>query len=293
MYQVLVMDLRIVDDQLWQAVSARLDTVAKSPAAIAIRESRFWEKKRPKHLLTGLVCCGSCGNPLTNVGRDYLRCTRADKGGTCSNNQGVRRSLLEKTVLTALQKNLMHPDLVREFISAFQEEMNKERNEAEVERKHAERKLAEVNRQLDGLITAIAEGFRAPGLQQKLDTLESEKARLAALVKAPPVSPVRLHPGIADSWSKRIGELKTLLENDDTRSEAIEIIRSLVERINVHPRGNGHFELEIVGEIAKMVEVALEAEPNSKNKKTALHEAERRSVKVVAGARFELTTFRL
>ncbi|MCP8937384.1 hypothetical protein NK718_02560 [Alsobacter sp. SYSU M60028] len=35
-----------------------------------------------------------------------------------------------------------------------------------------------MQRQLDGLITAVAEGYRAPGLQARLDTLEVEKTQL-------------------------------------------------------------------------------------------------------------------
>jgi hypothetical protein len=42
-----------------------------------------------------------------------------------------------------------------------------------------------------------------------------------------------------------------------------------------------------------MVEVALASEGGSANKKTALWDAERRSVKVVAGAGFEPAAFRL
>ena len=38
-----VPDLRIVDEDLWDSVSARLRQVAASPTAVAIRNGRFWE----------------------------------------------------------------------------------------------------------------------------------------------------------------------------------------------------------------------------------------------------------
>ena len=288
-----VPDLRIIDDALWQAVSGRLNDIAQSPTAVAIRGSQFWQKKRPKHFLTGLTCCGSCGHPLVNTGRDYLRCTRADKGGTCTNTRGIRRTILEDIVLTSLQKNLMHPDLVQEFVTAFQIEINKERNDADADRRQSERQLANINRQLDGLITAIADGLRAPGLQQRLDTLEEEKARITSLLNAPQVSPVRLHPGIANSWARRIAELRHFLDQDDTRTEATEIIRSLIERVTVHPREDGSFEIELEGELTRMIEVSLDTERGPKNKKTTLADAERRSVLVVAGARNPLCRTRV
>ena len=54
----------------------------------------------------------------------------------------------------------------------------------------------------------------------------------------------------------------------------------LVERVSISPAENG-LEVEIVGEIAKMVELGIE----NKAKRAALDETMTRSVKVVAGTR--------
>jgi DNA invertase Pin-like site-specific DNA recombinase len=48
-------ELRIVEDALWQAVAARLEEAEHSPRVRKLRASRFWERRRPGHLLTGLV----------------------------------------------------------------------------------------------------------------------------------------------------------------------------------------------------------------------------------------------
>ena len=69
--------LRIVDDALWQAVAARLEEAERSPRVRKLRASRFWERRRPGHLLTGLVRCGSCGGRVTAVGGAYLACAAA------------------------------------------------------------------------------------------------------------------------------------------------------------------------------------------------------------------------
>jgi site-specific DNA recombinase len=150
-----VPELRIVEEELWERARSRLDAIAQSPTAVAIRQSRFWEKRRPRHILTGLVVCGKCSHPLAAVGRDYLRCAQADRNGLCDNRRGVRRKILEDLVLQALQKNLMRPDLVAEFIRAFHEETNADLAAAGQERDAARHRLDQVQRQLDGLITAI------------------------------------------------------------------------------------------------------------------------------------------
>jgi site-specific DNA recombinase len=287
-----VPELQIVDEALWERVSSRLNAIAQTPAAVAIRESRFWERRRPRHILTGLAVCGRCGHPLAAVGQDYLRCAQSDRNGLCDNRRGVRRKILEDIVLEALQKNLMHPDLVAEFIRGYQMEVNAERAGEEQERLAVSRRLGQVNRQLDGLITAISEGLRGGGLQDRLSALESERTRLEDSLRKPQPSPVRLHPYLAESYRRRVADLAKHLNCEDGRTEALEIVRGLIERVAVQAAEGGGFKIEIVGELASMVDVALSPDGGAQ-RKTALRDAERRSVKVVAGAGFEPAAFRL
>ena len=289
-----VPDLRIVDDELWAAVAGRLTDIAASPTAQAIKAGRFWEKRRPKHVLTGLAVCGCCGHPLAAVGQDYLRCSRAHRNGLCTNRTGVKRGVLEDIVIGALQHNLMAPELVAEFISAFHAEVNASRGEADVERRRAEKRKGEIERQLDGLITAIAEGLRSPGLQQRLDALEAERRQIDTTLAAPAPSPVRLHPNLAELYRKKVRALHEALRDPRTQAEALEIVRSLIEQVIVRPAAGGGVEVELVGEIASMVEVAMTPErKNAAREGAALDERARRSVKVVAGTGFEPATFRL
>jgi hypothetical protein len=93
------------------------------------------------------------------------------------------------------------------------------------------RELEEVNRKLRGLIEAIAEGLRAPGLQAKLDELESRKAALEAeLAAAPPPAP-RLHPNLAEIYRRKVADLQAALAEPGTQTEALEILRGLIERV--------------------------------------------------------------
>ena len=86
-----VPELRIVDDELWQAVQARLTAMRQSPGVSKAIASAFWKQRRPRHLLTGLARCGVCGKPLAAVGRDYLACGAARRQGTCDNRRAIRR----------------------------------------------------------------------------------------------------------------------------------------------------------------------------------------------------------
>jgi len=180
----------------------------------------------------------------------------------------------------------MAPELIKEFIAEFHREVNRFSRDREVNLGLQRRELEEVNRKLAGLIEAIAEGLRASGLQAKLDELESRKAMLEAkLAAAPPPAP-RLHPSLAEIYRCKVADLQTALADPNTQTEALEILRGLIERVVLHPAENG-FEIELIGEIAAMVDLGAQAKAAAP-KGVAVPEAYRRSVKVVAGVRNHL-----
>jgi site-specific DNA recombinase len=59
-----VPDLRIVDDELWAAVKQRQASIRESEGVSKARATRFWERRAARHLMTGLVYCGSCGGRM-------------------------------------------------------------------------------------------------------------------------------------------------------------------------------------------------------------------------------------
>lgn len=188
-----VPEMRIVGDNLWEAVKQRQGEIEADPRVKAIKKTRFWEKRRKKHLLTGLAFCGTCGGPLATVGRDYLACSAARKLGTCSHKQSIRRNVLEDAVLGLLRQRLMQPDAVATFVKSFSEAANAETGALEAARARLQSERDKAARKLNGFYDAIAEGFRTPGLQAKLEELEAQIADLDGKLSEPAPSPVRLH----------------------------------------------------------------------------------------------------
>jgi DNA invertase Pin-like site-specific DNA recombinase len=97
--------LRIVDQELWETVQARLGEIRSSPKTAKLIASGFWLQRRPRHLLTGKAFCGRCGGPLAAVGKDYLACAAARGKGTCANRKGIRRDALSSTSWRPANRN--------------------------------------------------------------------------------------------------------------------------------------------------------------------------------------------
>ena len=232
-----VPELRIVDEDLWARVAARLGRHRRLAGRAKLSRGRLLGEApaqahpdRPRRL--------RLLRPSARGGR--ARTTCAARGRTATASARTRRAFAAPRAggdrHRRLQHNLMQPDLVAEFIAAFHAEVNRSRGEAEHERRRHEKRLAEVEQQLDGLITAIAEGLRSPGLQARLDALETrEGRRSSATLAAPAPSPVRLHPNLAELYRQKVAALHEALHREETRAEALEILRGLIEQVVVQP----------------------------------------------------------
>jgi hypothetical protein len=148
---------------------------------------------------------------LASVGRDYLACSAARGRGTCTNRNSIRRAPLEELIVQGLRQRLLAPELVEKFVTAFHEDVNRRRRDEAATRIGKDRELAEITRKLDRLIEALIEGYRARGLQQKLDDLGARKAALEQELTADPPPPVRLHPNFAQVYRGKVERLHEAL----------------------------------------------------------------------------------
>jgi site-specific DNA recombinase len=63
--------------------------------------------------------------PLAAVGKDYFTCAAGPSQGTCSNKRNMRRPDRKTLILDGRKDRLMAPELVKEFIAEFHQEVNR------------------------------------------------------------------------------------------------------------------------------------------------------------------------
>lgn len=145
----------------------------------------------------------------------------------------VRRPILERQVLVALERRLMRPELVAAFCAAFIAEWNRMAAEISAGAATRKRELQALEQKIANLIGAIEDGLRDPGVRQRLDDLRARQRLLleeqrSTTTPAPPA----LHPNIGQAYAARVANLREALDADDAE-EVLEAARALIDRVVV------------------------------------------------------------
>ncbi|OUL65364.1 resolvase [Acetobacter senegalensis] len=287
-----VPELRIIEQDLWDAVKARQSKTTWSQKSRGTGTHPLNALQRPTHLLTGLIKCGCCGGGFSMISKHHLGCSTARNKGTCENRLTLRRDVLEKSVLNGLQTQMMDPALFKEFCDEFTREVNRLRMEKGADLVALKSELPKIERELDKAVQAILDGFASSALKTRMEQLEARKAEIEARLAEAPSPPPLLHPNMAELYRQKIATLHDSLQNEATGTQAREAIRSLITRIRLLPE-NGMLGIFLEGDLAAMLVFAT-------NKKNAMHHPDAGVLdkflmqdSMVAGAGFEPAAFRL
>ena len=174
--RVEVPHLRIVSDDLWQAVRARMDRVS--------RQSKP-KRKLPlnmvvhnQHALTGWVRCGVCGGgkSIANASRYVCNNNRFER--VCRNSRGTREPVLLDAVFGALLTRLSSgPDLRPQLVRVFAQQMDR----SDELRTEASKIAEQIERYLDAIGAGIEKDkaiARILDLQAQQKDVEEELSRV-------------------------------------------------------------------------------------------------------------------
>lgn len=222
-------------------------------------------QRRPRYLLSGLLKCGSCGAGMGSNGKDSsgrirIRCSAAIESASCPEPKTFYLDTVESAVLTGLADELRHPKVIAEYVRTYHAERKRLAADCDRKRARLERRLGELNREIDRVVDAIAKGLGDPAiLGPKSTVLGEERKKVARELSeaTPPSESVALHPAMLARYEGQLTRLQVALasgvRNGD--SECSEAIRDLVETVTVFRDNSreGGVQVEIAGRLTALL----------------------------------------
>ncbi len=219
---------------------------------------------------------------MTIINRERYYCSATRERGTCDSTVGIKATDLENRVLTGIKDTLLgNEDPIDAFVTESKAEVARLRRQRGTRERQSPKELNKVNTAIKRCLTFITEGDGDPGLvRDELKVLEARKRDLEHSIKSThEEAAVEIHPNMADLYRKKVMELQSLLSDDTSRPQAMELIRSMIERIEVHiGEERGKPNAILVGALAQ---IPAFTQPS----KTAASGGDGGRVLMVAGAR--------
>ncbi|MDE0149983.1 MAG: recombinase family protein [Rhodospirillaceae bacterium] len=284
-----VPELRIVDDELWQAAKVRQGEIsekyATSIAATRAAQANYLNSThRPRYLLSGLLECGVCGGSYAKRGQDRYACSNYIMSGSCSNSRTIRRVEIEERVMAGLREKLMAPEAAAEAMQAYAEETNRLNRERRASGATDRKELADIEKKIATMLDVIEDGGYARGMMDRMRELEARQDEIAERLSAAPVDLPDIHPNIAIVYRRKVERLAEALADPRDRDEAADAIRGLIERIVLTPgEKRSSMNAALHGDLGTILEWA----GNGSGKGVTDTPKSGMSVSVVAGAGFE------
>jgi site-specific DNA recombinase len=225
--------LHIVDDETFRAAQAVKVERRRDATPAAAQKARA-----PKRVFSGLIKCGCCGGGMASNGFDRkgvrLQCTTYKESGSCTNGRRVYLDDIEALTIKGLRQHLAHPEVITEFVDAYNAERKRLKKEASTERNRIERRLGEVEREIKRIVDFIVKGMATDALIPRMNELEAERKALAARLETTKEADnvIGLHPKALDRYKRAVVELADELKRG-TPTE-FGAIRELVTAIIVH-----------------------------------------------------------
>jgi site-specific DNA recombinase len=141
------------------------------------------------------------------------------------------------------------------FCREFAKEMNRLRMEQRAGLTSAKRELVRLESQCKKLVEVVMDGVPGREVKDELIAIGHRRDVLEPQVKAANEPPPLLHPSMADIYRTKVEDLASALQREDTRLEASEMLRGLIDSIVLMPE-KGQLRIELRGNLAAMLTAA-------------------------------------
>lgn len=171
-------DRRIIDDETWRAVNARLSEVRAFYTGKKSTSVRVSSGKRATFPLSGVLCCGVCGGGMIIAGqstRAYYRCTNNKKRGTCKNASSLREDVARTRILDAITQRYASPAAIAYMRKRLAQRLGELSRSVESEITEVEQRRARTEERIRRLIEFVADGGGSVTVRATITDLEAQR----------------------------------------------------------------------------------------------------------------------
>ena len=240
-------ELRIVDDQTWEAVQDEVLRRRNRHHTVVTRH------RKAAYPLTARVRCGLCGSRMTIAGMSYYRCVRRQRNPvSCENSRGILLEVMENHAVSQLFDWMLSPgrDWRAIFAAAELEDATR--------RCTLRKKADDANAGIGRLVAAIESGLPSTSIRERLLELERTRNEALAELERLPGGPPPASFDVRAFMRGRVRELRhavTRNRRSGRREQALLAVRDLIAAIEVRPSdGPERVEVETVPDIPAIVE---------------------------------------
>ena len=170
-------------------------------------------------------------------------------------------------VLKALEEKLLNQELFEEFCEEFTREMNRLRMEHRASLSAAEREIDRIEARRKKLIEMVMDGVAPSVVKDELNANAARREQLEAQLAATEGPPL-LHPEMARIYRTKVTELAKALQEADSRSEATEALRGLVDAIVLSRTSGKALQIELRGNLAAMLSATVQTKRSKRGAAT-------------------------
>ena len=250
--------LAIVDAAIVAKVKAMRESIGKK---------RLPYRRRPKHLLSGLLQCGVCDAGMISKGIDKrtgklrVQCATWAFSRSCSHRRTYYAASILELAMAGLRDRLENQEAIRVFLEEYRAERVKLLKQKALSEIRSRNELDGLTRKISNIVAALADGLEsASSVRDTLLALERERDELVSQMPSSGNDDqvVVLHPAAADRYLALIEQLSTGKGISITLdSEATIAFRELVESIKIHQNSRGNIDVEVRSRFSSLLGVEV------------------------------------
>jgi site-specific DNA recombinase len=236
--------LQIVSQELWEGVKARLAsmritfTSGNSPGLC----SRAYSAP---YLLSGFLRCGVCGSKMVIVsgrgqsGRSRYGCPLMHSRGICANHLHLRQDILEREVISGLQRRVLREDVAAYALAEFKRQYKAKVEGVRSQLGRLQREREKLKLEIGNLAAVIAQGRNSPALFMELEKRELRLAEISDEIFSSSENGLDAKlKEIDDFVMRRLDDTYSLLTGDVQRAKS-ELAKHCTE-ITLTPEGQSY-----------------------------------------------------